>query len=273
MSSSPGVSVYRGETPEDIPDGYEYVPPDEEPPEGHDVVESSRGATYVSPEPADDDNATEQPEAVARVDDIFDEAPHPDVAQRKAEQQLEEMADLPGGVSLPLLTEGDDQREVMKTLTQAASDGLLGETDEIRSATGEKQGAYTFNFKRLQINDDVTSDDLAGLSDENFAVGDSMEWLVLHELGHANHHTEIGDVTEADDYLFEGSLTTTRDGEWIGRERLEIAEDEVSEYARTNPAEFVAEVFAGLALGQEFPDEVMEMYDEFDGPDTWRNYQ
>jgi len=41
-------------TPEGVPEGYEYIPPDEEPPEDHDVVESDRGATYISPEPVDD---------------------------------------------------------------------------------------------------------------------------------------------------------------------------------------------------------------------------
>ena len=43
----------KAETPEGVPEGYEYVPPDEEPPEDYDVVESPNGATYVSPEPVE----------------------------------------------------------------------------------------------------------------------------------------------------------------------------------------------------------------------------
>lgn len=41
-------------TPEGVPEGYEYLSPDETPPDGHDVVQSPQGATYVSPEPVEE---------------------------------------------------------------------------------------------------------------------------------------------------------------------------------------------------------------------------
>jgi len=214
----------------------------------------------------------EEPEVVSRVRDIFQEESSAVSRRIKAGRVLEEVSDLQQRPIIPSLEDKEDQKELMVTLTQAAHDGILGEVEEIGHAAGKKQAAYNFDDKELRINSDVTSEMLEGF-DEEFAVGDSIEWLMLHELGHANHHTEIGDIDEADDYLFEGSLTSTRDGEWIGIERLNIAEDKVSEYARTSPCEFVAEVFAGLALGQEFPERIMKMYNEFDGPDSWEDYQ
>jgi hypothetical protein len=64
-----------------------------------------------------------------------------------------------------------------------------------------------------------------------------------------------------------------RDEEWVGRDRVDLVDEEVSSYATTNPAEFVSEVFSGLATGQEFSDDVMDIYEEFDGPGTWQDYR
>ena len=40
-------------TPEGVPEDYEYLPPGEDPPDDHDVVESDAGGTYISPQPTD----------------------------------------------------------------------------------------------------------------------------------------------------------------------------------------------------------------------------
>jgi len=53
------IAVDEKATPEGVPEGYEYIPPDEEPPEDRDIVESDRGATYVSPEPDEEDGSTD----------------------------------------------------------------------------------------------------------------------------------------------------------------------------------------------------------------------
>lgn len=55
-------AIVTASTPEGIPDDYVYVAPDEEVPDGYDVVESSRGGTYRSPQPVDGaEEDTEEP--------------------------------------------------------------------------------------------------------------------------------------------------------------------------------------------------------------------
>jgi len=49
------ATVEQKQTPEGVPDDYVYLPPGQEPPDGHDATESPQGATYVSPEPVDGD--------------------------------------------------------------------------------------------------------------------------------------------------------------------------------------------------------------------------
>jgi hypothetical protein len=48
-------------------------------------------------------------------------------------------------------------------------------------------------------------------------------------------------------------------------DKLKTAE-KVSEYAKTNPEEFVAETFSALCAGKKVPDDVMEMYKYYKGP-------
>jgi hypothetical protein len=43
--------------------------------------------------------------------------------------------------------------------------------------------------------------------------------------------------------------------------------DKISWYAKTNPEEFVAETFSALCAGKKLPDDVMEMYKYYKGPE------
>ena len=64
------ANVSFKQTPEGVPENYIYYPPDEEPPEDHDVVQSPDGATYASPVPADEleDGPADAPDADADGD-------------------------------------------------------------------------------------------------------------------------------------------------------------------------------------------------------------
>jgi hypothetical protein len=97
-------------------------------------------------------------------------------------------------------------------------------------------------------------------------VNPSVTGVVAHELGHAAHFRA----------LFHGRdhvvSTTERDGaeqfasaELTGDD-LPLAAHDVSAYAMTNRAEFVAEVFAGVAGGQTFGGEVLDLYARCKGP-------
>jgi hypothetical protein len=172
-------------------------------------------------------------------------------------------------VSLPVLDEGEDRKALAENLVRAGQEGLTENVDSIEVGGGEAHGAFRYNDNSLRFNRNLDSDDFD--ASEGEAVSDSMEWLVLHELGHAEHG-RVEDVLNEDSF-FDQNMAVSRDGEFVGRERVDLVDEEVSAYARSNPGEFVAEVFSGKALGREFPDEVMEIYDEWGGPDTWEDYQ
>lgn len=74
-------------TPEGVPEGYNYVGPDEEPPEDHDVVESPAGATYVSPEPVDEGDDGGEGDAAGQ-----DDAPAPPNEQAEERGRAVEQA-------------------------------------------------------------------------------------------------------------------------------------------------------------------------------------
>jgi len=74
--------IVTASTPEGVPDNYVYVAPDEEVPDGYDVVESQRGATYRSPQPTTDtDEDTAAPDADGNDGDV----PTPEEATNSAE--------------------------------------------------------------------------------------------------------------------------------------------------------------------------------------------
>ena len=98
------AEVGTKQTPEGVPAGYNYLAPGDEPPEGHDVVESPNGATYVSPEPVDDadgDDAADAPtpdeteDASDRAETVPDKATSAAANEAAAEMERE-VADILG---------------------------------------------------------------------------------------------------------------------------------------------------------------------------------
>lgn len=98
-------------------------------------------------------------------------------------------------------------------------------------------------------------------------------YVMLHELGHWRHYQEVVRSTV--------NLSAAKDpverhraalGAWKVASNLAIGPGRagVSQYARTSPKEFVAEVFAGLALGMRFDEGVMKSYEGLAGPKVRR---
>jgi hypothetical protein len=50
---------------------------------------------------------------------------------------------------------------------------------------------------------------------------------------------------------------------WQNRQRQEVIAEKVGKYAKTNPKEFVSEVFAGIHTGKKYDDDVMTLYNSF----------
>jgi hypothetical protein len=133
---------------------------------------------------------------------------------------------------------------------------------------GEFQGnrvyaSYSSAHKKIYINEKHPSwSDLNAARIESerlraigwFSSGDPHA-TIHHEVGHALHHRDVG----MDEFrrLSKGFFNaTTKDH--IGKV--------VSEYASTDPLEFVAEVYAGIKTGRVYPDDIMEFYAKLKGP-------
>jgi hypothetical protein len=91
--------------------------------------------------------------------------------------------------------------------------------------------------------------------------GASLYSTIYHEMGHLLHNMN----SSMKDYLW-GVLSNKSFENFLkSSDKLKTA-DKISEYAQTNPLEFVAETFSALCAGKKLPDEVMEMYKYYKGP-------
>lgn len=99
--------------------------------------------------------------------------------------------------------------------------------------------------------------------------------IIRHELGHAAHWRNVGDMRrwhglrfwetdEVVEALQEATSTVVRSKKAI-KETADRIAGQVSRYAQTQPAEFVAETFAGLMDGVEYSREVMHVYRKLGG--------
>ena len=87
---------------------------------------------------------------------------------------------------------------------------------------------------------------------------------IYHEIGHDLHAIEGAKWLEEIATGRISAKTQSLCNEFKNK-HIQIA-GQVSEYACTNPAEFVAEVYAKCLNGQTFSDDVMALYKKYGGP-------
>jgi hypothetical protein len=124
---------------------------------------------------------------------------------------------------------------------------------------GEAAAAYQGSTRTLYINPDSFADTPSDgeLNPGGIGLGPTdRERLIQHELSHTQHF-----MKSAEEYgnLRERGLTA---------DERDLAAEEVSSYAAQNPHEFVAEVATGLKNDLDFDDDVLDLYDELNGPEV-----
>jgi hypothetical protein len=147
----------------------------------------------------------------------------------------------------------------------------LGLTDSVDSVTemdvgGEASGMTLGRFEpesgEIKINvDRMNQETLDSVGDE-FAVGDSVEDMLVHESIHAKHAAELEEQGWTPEEMREELL---RDG--LPESEQEIMESEVSEYGAANPLEVVAEIGTKITRGEEVSDEALHLYEKYGGPE------
>lgn len=83
---------------------------------------------------------------------------------------------------------------------------------------------------------------------------------IYHEMGHLQHMAQNQKMFE------EFAKTYKNNAEYLGNKDQQFLAEIVSQYANTDPLEFVAECFKGQVKGKKLQDSVMSVYKEFGGP-------
>lgn len=141
-----------------------------------------------------------------------------------------------------------------------------------------EEAGWLDDLNRIEIGNRLINDDRVGeyrreerivgmkdnpeIYDNHYLVGHTKEYVFIHEMIHHAHITDIFDMRRVEDVHI-----TKKQHEvgWDGH--MHDFHIYVSEYAATNFLEAVAETGSGIMLGEEYPNRIMEAYEQFGGPD------
>ena len=124
-------------------------------------------------------------------------------------------------------------------------------------ATSDRDGNSVMIFSDAynKSGDELANKIQDSVDDKWFASKD----LFSHEYGHNVHMRDIGE-TKSFEYMNDGFGSGNN-----AEIRMSVA-SKVSEYAKTNPLEFVAETFAGHINGERYDKDVYDLYQFYKGP-------
>ena len=258
------------------------VDPDGEPDtDGDDDAVLSAGDDVLSPsgEPAtvvayDEDTdsvlyETEGGEEMLTTREGLESEEVEDETDAKTQRVLDETS-LPENVSVGVGTMAEDRVDVVidglnefDSLVGIDNADLFTITDAPQDDVGSAAGAaYHTGQRSLYVNpDEVDRETRQQEFEAGFLATETPEGSIHHEMMHAKHTQNVLSSEELD-------LDELRAVEFDD-ETSQLIEEEVSTYAATNAMEFVAEVgSAQLERGAEFSDEVLELYEEYGGPEV-----
>jgi len=124
-------------------------------------------------------------------------------------------------------------------------------------ATSDRDGNSVMIFSDAynKSGDELANKIQDSVDDKWFASKD----LFSHEYGHNVHMRDIGEA-KSFEYMNDGFGSGNN-----AETRMSVA-SKVSEYAKTNPLEFVAETFAGHINGERYDKDVYDLYQFYKGP-------
>lgn len=262
------------DTPEGVPEHADYLDPGEEPPEGMDTVEGPQGGTYVYDPEEETEGSEEETDDDMRVGEYEDWDEWNELASEvgtltedwdsvETVEDLEEAVENPGIVSRADIDGITDQQagNWARAFKEVDAAGMYDQISRVTTdgdPDGNEAGYWDDDRGEMYINPEVVYDEVSAMdyTDGNSSSAHPAS-TILHEAAHAGHYDQ------ADSRHEERSFTLSVD---------ESVAEEVSERAKVNRTEFVAEVFAGIVGGGtrdnpvEYSDEVMELYEDYNGP-------
>ena len=124
--------------------------------------------------------------------------------------------------------------------------------------------------KIMKMSHDEQSDLLSScINEANIKIGyksTSRFKTIYHEFGHLNDPNISSRACVKAFYDKNNEAYPKELTEWFNNTHNLKVSGEVSSYATENPAEFIAETFAGLVEGKKFSDDVMALYKKYGGP-------
>ena len=127
--------------------------------------------------------------------------------------------------------------------------GLYKTKQEVTAMNKDEQIAY---LKQIAA--------ITGIPENAVLIRDGAQ-VYLHELGHLN---QASNCSKEDYYTLLHSKELIEEHQ--NNSEIQDICSKVSRYAQSQPSEFVAEVFSGLAAGQKFDADVMALYAKYKGP-------
>ena len=162
----------------------------------------------------------------------------------------------------------EQQQQIERGLGKAQELGLTDNVSQISAmdfegeAAGETLGRFEPETGEIKINTERMTQETLDSLDDGFAVGESVEDIVVHEAVHAAHAEHLENEGWTPERMRNELL---RDG--LPDDEREIMQEAVSEYGAANPLEVVAEVGTMTTKGQEVPEEALHLYEKYGGPD------
>jgi len=283
LSASPATVDVKA-TPEGVPDNAEYIPPDEEPPEDAEIIETERGATYALPDSAageGDDDRLELTDAERRADARGDEVQGEvsdilgDDPRREEFQDAEEYLETELAVENVDLSSFDAQQveTTAAELGRMAERGELDNLNEVSSQVpdrardqyGDLPMHYDRDGKAVSIDPRGLDSQTAGtLAEEGVIGSDDPEHLLRHLIG-AHNYAEDLESGEADPELDPAESADEQLDETDDIDPAEIGA-KVGQLALATGVTLVAETYA-LVRGTRDPgDQALDAYRALGGP-------
>lgn len=293
-ASEEADAVESQATPEGVPDGYEYLSPGEEPPEGHETVESPAGATYVSPEPVEDTDTDESDASGDESESDGEEAP-PDPPDEDVEERGREVEQAVGDILGPdpgneefaeaeayledeVSVDDVDFSSLDAAQVESAS-RELGRMDALGSLDGIESFRFSIPEDRRSTQGTLPAHydrDGRGISVDPSAL-DAAAAERLHDEGVTSTARETHMMEHAEGQHAHAENVEEGHGEADGDETLEEAADEagvdiseVASYAgqlaMASTATMVAETYVMAKNGHPTPGQVGRLYRFLGGP-------
>jgi len=193
------------------------------------------------------------------MEDSYDDS-YPDNPQPPANLNIDSISD-----NISEQTQQQLQRGLSKAAESGFADSVTGITEldpDMNAVLTDTLARFDPETKTIAINTDSMNQETLDTLGDNFAVGDSVEDLIVHETIHARH----AEALIADDYSVEQMREELLRGDLPPKEQ-ELMKEQVSDYAASNPLEVVAEVGTKISLGEPVSDEVLQIYNKYGGPD------